>query len=248
MNDFPAHGSSVSLYREVTRTFTYGMYATVLLLLVYEMRIPLLNDTALSAKNTADNFLENMSTLFGLLPSMATGGLLVMGAMWMLYYERKKYGFIQIQKSFFLLTFNEALGFGLVAALVPWFLHYAFLFFNPQETLELNRVPLSVVEIFRALGVVYEEILFRVILLGGSIALFRFLKIPVTFARIMAIAAASMLSSATHYVGHLAEPLTLASFLYKSYLGVFFSYIYLWRGFATVAWSHVIFNIVTHIF
>ncbi len=243
-------GKVLSSYKDVSRTFTYGLLATLPLVITYEAGIAYLNAGRKSIlRNGADSILEDISTLFGLLPSMMSGFLLVAGVMAMLYYERKKYGFIQTQPFFFFLTFNEALLLGLALSPVTyWLAQFVISLFPHERVLSIIvKAPLSAFNTIHALGAgFYEEIFFRVIMLGGSIALLRFLKVPGMLARIVAITIVSMLFSSAHYIGHYGESYTIDSFLYRSYLGVFLSAIYLWRGFATAAWTHAILDIFVH--
>jgi hypothetical protein len=50
--------------------------------------------------------------------------------------------------------------------------------------------------------------------------------------------------SAFHYVGPYGDPLQLQSFLFRMIGGLFFSALYLLRGFGIVAWTHAGYDVM----
>ncbi len=94
----------------------------------------------------------------------------------------------------------------------------------------------------------YEEIAFRVLLFGVGATLLRLFAepIPVAQARLMtfgwAIVAAAAFSG-WHYVGALGEPFELRSFVFRFACGLVFTLIYVFRGFAPVVWTHVVYDV-----
>jgi hypothetical protein len=90
----------------------------------------------------------------------------------------------------------------------------------------------------------YEELLFRVILVGAiAWAGRRVLGWSGTFAGIFAVIVGALLFSAVHYIGSYGDRLTLYSFVYRTLAGVFFSALYLLRGFGITAWTHALYDI-----
>lgn len=244
----PVEGKVLSSYKEVSRTFTYGIYATLPLFIIYQIGIPFINaGKKYQIVNGADNILEQISTLWGTLPSSTTGLLLVMGMIAMLYYERKHLGFIHSRISFFFLTLPESIFFALtIGFIASWLATLVLLILHPNlSPSAFGHLPEPImVTIVQGAGAgFYEELFFRVILLGGALALFRLMRIPGMIARIIAVTVVSMIFSAPHYMGPLGEHYDLTSFLYRAYLGVLLSAIYLRRGFATAAWTHALFDI-----
>ncbi len=49
--------------------------------------------------------------------------------------------------------------------------------------------------------------------------------------------------SAFHYIGPYGDPLRLDSFVFRMIAGLFFSGIYLLRGFGITAWTHALYDI-----
>ena len=89
----------------------------------------------------------------------------------------------------------------------------------------------------------YEELLFRVVLVALLATGFRLLG----FSRVAGGAAATvvgaLLFSAFHYIGPLGDPLTLESFVYRALAGLAFSALYLLRGFGITAWTHALYDV-----
>ncbi|MEO1990747.1 MAG: CPBP family glutamic-type intramembrane protease, partial [Pirellulales bacterium] len=64
------------------------------------------------------------------------------------------------------------------------------------------------------------------------------------FAAVSAVFMTSVLFSAAHYVGPLGEPLHLYSFTFRTLAGVFFSTLFLTRGFGVTAGSHATYDLL----
>ena len=92
---------------------------------------------------------------------------------------------------------------------------------------------------------IYEELLFRVVLvaalawIGQAVLGWR----PAV-AGLWATLLGAMLFSAAHYVGPYGDRLTLYSFVFRMVAGVFFSALYLLRGFGITAWTHALYDVL----
>ena len=89
----------------------------------------------------------------------------------------------------------------------------------------------------------YEELLFRVILVGGIAFAMRWLTLGLLPSGLIATIAGALIFSAFHYVGQYGEPLQLASFTYRTIAGLVFSALYLTRGFGITAWTHALYDV-----
>jgi len=96
-----------------------------------------------------------------------------------------------------------------------------------------------------ALGAgLYEELLFRVLLVGGMAAGLRWLLGGQrTAAGIVAALLGALIFSAFHYIGEYGDKLELASFTYRAIAGLVFSALYLTRGFGITAWTHALYDV-----
>ena len=95
----------------------------------------------------------------------------------------------------------------------------------------------------------YEELLFRVILVSGLLLLARrVLKWGPKLANTFAVAAGALIFSAFHYVGAYGDPLRLDSFVFRTIAGVAFSALYVFRGFGITAWTHALYDVLVLVF
>jgi len=91
----------------------------------------------------------------------------------------------------------------------------------------------------------YEELLFRVVLVALlAFAARRLLGWRPVPAAAAATIAGALLFSTFHYLGPYGDPLALYSFLYRMLAGVFFSALYLGRGFGITAWTHALYDVL----
>jgi hypothetical protein len=95
-----------------------------------------------------------------------------------------------------------------------------------------------------ALGAgLYEEMLFRVIIVGGIAAGLRFLLGSRSLlAGVIAAVMGALIFSAFHYIGEYGDKFTLASFTFRAIAGLAFSGLYLLRGFGITAWTHALYD------
>jgi membrane protease YdiL (CAAX protease family) len=92
---------------------------------------------------------------------------------------------------------------------------------------------------------IYEELVFRGFLLGTLILLLtRLLNWKRTRASITAAVAGSLLFALFHYVGPAADAFTADSFLQRTLGGLYFSALFVTRGFGVTASSHALYDIL----
>jgi CAAX prenyl protease-like protein len=92
---------------------------------------------------------------------------------------------------------------------------------------------------------IYEELLFRVLLVGALAAAARAVlgwrPVPSGIAATLLGAA---IFSAFHYIGPYGDRLEVYSFVFRMVAGVFFSALYLVRGFGITAWTHALYDVL----
>jgi membrane protease YdiL (CAAX protease family) len=143
----------------------------------------------------------------------------------------------------FALMLAEAIGLALIVGVVLRYataalLHY-FVLANPASLGTPTQLMVS-------LGAgIYEELLFRVILVGGLSWLgSRALGWSPRGAAIFAVILSALLFSSFHYIGDYGDTLRLSSFLFRFLAGLVFSTLYVLRGFGITAWTHALYDVV----
>src|SRR5438094_8314847 len=92
---------------------------------------------------------------------------------------------------------------------------------------------------------IYEELLFRVVLVGllawtGT----KLLGWRPLVAGVVATILGALIFSAFHYVGPYGDRLDVYSFVFRTIAGLFFSALYLLRGFGITAWTHGLYDVL----
>ena len=89
----------------------------------------------------------------------------------------------------------------------------------------------------------YEELLFRVLLVGTfAWAGRRLLGLRPLVAGLVAALFGAVIFSAFHYVGPYGDPFGVYSFVFRTIAGLAFSALFLLRGFGITAWTHALYD------
>ena len=95
---------------------------------------------------------------------------------------------------------------------------------------------------------VYEELLFRLILLMGVVWLIRRAGLSHRIAVASAVVITSLLFAAAHHLGASGEPWLWFAFRFRFFAGVFFSLLFVYRGFGIAAGTHAGYDILVGLF
>lgn len=91
---------------------------------------------------------------------------------------------------------------------------------------------------------IYEELLFRVLLVGALAWLgHKILGWRPLVAGVAATVTGALIFSAFHYIGPFGDKWDIYSFVFRSIAGLFFSGLYLLRGFGVTAWTHALYDV-----
>ncbi len=236
----------MSPYFRATRTPRYSLLFALPLLVLYEVLAFALSHSAITGiRNGADVLLKSLFVSFGGRTGLVVFGALLLGAGALLVWRDRRTGGA-LRPSWFLWMGAEALvyaaAFGVVTGtLTGLFLRGAsHLAVGPFQRLGLAT------QLMVSLGAgIYEELVFRVLLVGGVAWLNRrvFGWSPAV-AAVVATVAGALIFSAFHYVGPYGDRLQLPSFVFRAIAGVLFSGLYLLRGFGITAWTHALYDVL----
>ena len=155
--------------------------------------------------------------------------------------EKRIFGWMSVESAVLALVFGLVIG-TITARLLTPFASLAI--GGAQPTMGVGtRLMLS-------LGAgLYEELLFRVLLVSGLLLLARrVLGWGPTLANTFAVVLGALIFSAFHYVGAYGDPFRLDSFVFRAIAGVAFSALYVFRGFGITAWTHALYDVLVLIF
>jgi hypothetical protein len=197
-----------------------------------------------SLRNGADVILESLFiVLAGRWGPLAFMVCLIAGGLWLVTRDMRRHSG-RLRAAVFAGMLAEscllALGFGFaVGGLTSQVVRPAALIaFTQVETLSWwTRLMLSI-----GAGL-YEELLFRVVLVA-ALAWFghTLLGWRPAIAGVWATVLGAFLFSAAHYIGPYGDRLALYSFVFRMIAGLFFSALYLLRGFGITAWTHALYD------
>ena len=243
--------TTISSYWRATRAPRYSLTFALPLLLLYEILAFSLSGSEFSGvRNGADVLLKTVFVAVGGRGGLVVFGMvLVGGGTWMVLQDLRKSG--RMDPRVFALMVAEsvvyALAFGLVTSTLTGLLLPGILLSagpaGPVLTTFADSSGPTQVMISLGAGI-YEELLFRVILVSGLAWLARrVFGWKATPAGCFAVLLGALIFSAFHYIGPYGDRLTLGSFAFRSVAGVLFSSLYLLRGFGITAWTHALYDV-----
>jgi len=167
---------------------------------------------------------------------------LVAVGLWFVLRDYRKSG-RELRLPVFLLMLGEATGlalaFGIVVSMI------ASQLVRPTAMLQqpITQMPVST-KLMLSLGAgLYEELLFRVLLVGSvAWAGRRLLGWRPLVAGIWAALFGAVVFSGFHYIGPYGDQFTLYSFVFRTIAGLAFSALFLLRGFGITAWTHGLYD------
>jgi hypothetical protein len=245
--------SSWSGYWRAARQPRYSITFAFPLLVAYEaLAFGLSHDSLAGVRNGADVMLKSVFVLLGGREGLlAFGALLVGTGVVLVWRDRRRSG--PIEGRVFLWMAVESVIYALLFGLVVGSLTGLLL-----RGLDTARAatPLALTSSVGGLGLatqlmislgagIYEELLFRVLLVGTLAWLARrLLGWGALGSGIFATVLGALIFSAFHYVGPYGDRLELGSFAFRAIAGVLFSGLYLLRGFGITAWTHALYDVL----
>jgi hypothetical protein len=232
-------------YWALSRAPRYSILFALPLLLAYEALAAALGDGGTGVRNGADVIVKTVFIAaagprgplwFAGLLTLACGALVVRDM------RRTKGG---LSGRIFLGMMAESIAlasiFGVVVGTITVRLLTPFGVMAMAQVQELGPVERLLVSLGAGL---YEELLFRVILVGALVALgTKLLGWGPRLAACVAVVVGALVFSAFHYVGPFGDPLELSSFTFRAIGGLAFSALYVTRGFGITAWTHALYDV-----
>jgi hypothetical protein len=232
-------------YWEESRSHRYSLVFALPLLLAYEL-LEALAPVRMGGgivRNGADVILTGLFTAaVGARGPLVFMALVIGGAIVLIWRDRRSG---PIRPHYFALMLAESVVLALLFGAVVGMATVQLL--GPLRSLAAGAPALAASPLERltlSLGAgLYEELLFRVIIVALLSNAFRLAGFSRVTAGVIAVIAGALLFSAFHYLGSLGEPFRLESFVFRAIAGVAFSAMYLLRGFGITAWTHALYDV-----
>jgi hypothetical protein len=238
--------SSRTSYWQVSRTPRYSLLFALPLLAFYQVLAVLLAHGERSVRNGADVILQALFTAVAGAWGPPLFMICLIGAgLWLVTRDMRAHG-SRLRSSVFVAMLGESIALALIFGFVVGSVTSGVL--GMLQTLAVRAGPEMDwwTRLMVSLGAgIYEELLFRVLLVGTLAAAARALLgwRPLT-AGIAATFAGAAIFSAFHYIGPYGDRWQLYSFAFRMVAGLFFSGLYLARGFGITAWTHALYDVL----
>ncbi len=230
-------------YFSVSRTATYGFLTALPLLVVYEVLIVAANrDAVHQIRISAEVWMKSLFALTGLAGShILAVAVLVVGIIVIAVERRKK---IPLRPKYFTFMICESAVYAAAVALL--ISRITTLIFGAAPAAAQMEEQSQLMQLTLSVGAgVYEELLFRVILVGGLFMIFkRLLSGKRAYVYILAAVIGALVFSAVHYTGAMGDEFEVSSFFFRALFGIALNALYLFRGFGIAAWTHALYDIL----
>jgi membrane protease YdiL (CAAX protease family) len=233
-------------YLQTSRTHTYSLLFALPLLVLYELGAAAMSGSGSSLRNGADVLLRSMLALGGVHSTIAFTAILIVGALGLILLEQRRKR-VPLRAGVFGLMLLEsagyALAFGAVVGTATSWLMGGVGGKLAAGAGAMDRLPLGEGIVLSLGAGIYEELFFRVLMVGGLLVLFRSGGLERKRSAFFAAVLAALLFSAFHYVGPYAYPWSIASFTFRFLSGLVFSALFVIRGFGITAWTHALYDV-----
>jgi hypothetical protein len=141
--------------------------------------------------------------------------------------------------------FAESLALALVLVIIGRLQDKAFAHMEATRLLSMYGGPNAGESVICYLGAgIYEETLFRLLLLPAVYYGLKGLAVPSPAAMTMAMTASALTFAAAHYVGPLADSFLWYTFIFRWLAGLFFAGVFVLRGFGIAVGAHAAYDIL----
>jgi len=221
-----------------TRSSFYSFLFTIPLFFIYEVGILFLSkDDILVVRNGADFLMRSILESFGILGLYGLGAIFLIGFIITYIYFFNDKSNKSIRADYLFIMIFESVCW----ALILYFLLSKFMLvlMNPIGKTITQQVTLAV-----GAGI-YEEFLFRVMLISGLTGIIGFVFLWSEKARkAAALIIAAGIFSAFHFMGDYGDYFSMELFLLRFFAGIVLGVLYIARGFGITAYAHSIYDLI----
>ena len=221
-----------------TRSSFYSFLFTIPLFFIYEVGILFLSkDDILVVRNGADFLMRSILESFGIFGLYGLGAIFLIGFIITYIYFFNDKSNKSIRPDYLFIMIFESVCW----ALVLYFLLSKFMLvlMNPIGKTITQQVTLAV-----GAGI-YEEFLFRVMLISGLTGIIGFVFLwSEKVRKAAALIIAAGIFSAFHFMGDYGDYFSMELFLLRFFAGIVLGILYIARGFGITAYAHSIYDLI----
>lgn len=233
--EYHAYPMSLMLkeYRDKTLRPAYSAALVFPFLCIYHVGTVVLNMTYI---NGADALLIR---LLGALSVRSMFGSALVLALFFLVWQLRSRASMKIKSKFLALSFLESLSFAVI-------LLFFFGMLVPRLGLSMTVGYGGISDLVLYCGAgIYEELVFRAFLIGILVLVFRkVLQLKPNLSAVSAAILGALIFSAFHYIGPAGDIFALGGFIQRVLGGLYFSVLYVTRGFGVTAACHAFYDIL----
>jgi len=225
-------------YWNQSRSALYSFMFTLPLFLIYELGILLVSSEDVpNLRNGADVLMRQVLGTFGILGVYGFGVVFMLGFSVVFLLQKRNWAITNIRSKYLLIMFGESLIWGAGLFLILR---------SSQALLMFNDGKMLIQQLILAVGAgIYEEFIFRALLITGLSAVFNFVFQWSQPARgAAAVIAAAVIFSLFHFMGSFGDNYEFRLLVIRAVAGTGLGIIYILRGFGIAAFSHTIYDLI----
>ena len=221
-----------------TRSSFYSFLFTIPLFIIYEIGIIFLSrDDIIVVRNGADFLMRAILESFGILGLYGLGAIFLIGFIVTYVFFLKGKNSSDIKTEYLFIMVFES---------VAWAI---FLYILLSKFMVLLMIPIGkavLQQVILAVGAgIYEEFLFRVLLISGLSSIIGFVFLwKEKGSNIAALIIAAAIFSGFHFMGEYGDYFTMELFLLRFFAGIILGILYYARGFGITAYAHSIYDLI----
>lgn len=227
----------MSQYLTVSKSPLYSFIFTLPLFLLYEVGIFLISSRDIDQlRNGADVLMRQVLESFGIYGMYGFGGTFLIGFLIAFIRQKKNLRTSEIESRFLLIMFFES---------IVWATLLVIMMIKIPTFLSLSNEDHLIQQVVLAIGAgIYEEFVFRVLLISGLAILFGLIfnwgELGKTF---LSVIISSAIFSIFHFFGSYGDTFSFPLFFVRFFAGIFLAMIYIFRGFGITAYAHSIYDL-----
>ena len=227
----------MSQYLSVSKSPLYSFIFTLPLFLLYEVGIFLVSSRDIDQlRNGADVLMRQVLESFGIYGMYGFGGTFLIGFLIAFLRQKKNLRTSEIESRFLLIMFFES---------IVWATLLVIMMINIPTFLSLSNEDHLIQQVVLAIGAgIYEEFVFRVLLISGLAIFFGLIFNWGEFGKtFLSVIISSAIFSIFHFFGSYGDTFSFSLFFVRFIAGIFLAMIYIFRGFGITAYAHSIYDL-----